>query len=190
MGSASTHLGGRFGGLEGRKLEAGDVLHVRRRGISRIRPPKPGALDALPSNDNIRVTRSSQQDWFGHTAFEKLFSSPYVVSAQSDRAGLRLTGESIWPERRTQLLTDGNPLGAIQIPQDGQPIILFVDQQTTGGYPKIATVVAADRHVIGQLHPRDEVRFAEVSIAEALRLLRQQEHWLYNIFYEHCHHRP
>ena len=85
------------------------------------------------------------------------------------------------PREHRQLLTDGIPLGAIQVPQDGQPIILFVDQQTTGGYPKIANVIAADMHRIGQLRPRDEVRFAEVSIAEAIEALRAQERWLKKI---------
>jgi antagonist of KipI len=69
----------------------------------------------------------------------------------------------------SELLTDGIPLGAIQVPQDGQPIILFVDQQTTGGYPKIANVIAADIHRVGQLRPRDEVGLVEVSIAEACK---------------------
>ena len=82
------------------------------------------------------------------------------------------------PREQAELLTDGIPLGAIQVPQDGQPIILFVDQQTTGGYPKIANVIAADMHRVGQLRPRDEVRFAEVTIAEAVQALREQEQWL------------
>ena len=86
------------------------------------------------------------------------------------------------PSERSQLLTDGIPLGAVQVPQDGQPIILFVDQQTTGGYPKIANVIAADMHRIGQLRPRDQVRFSEVSIAEAVEALRQQERWLKELF--------
>jgi len=98
------------------------------------------------------------------------------------RAGLRLQGEAVSPRDKRQLLTDGIPLGAIQVPQDGQPIILFVDQQTTGGYPKIASVIAADMHRIGQLWPRDEVRFTQVSIAEAVEALRAQERWLKGIF--------
>src|SRR5271169_6758285 len=111
-----------------------------------------------------------------------LFSSAYVVTEQSDRAGLRLNGTTLQPREQSQLLTDGIPLGAIQVPQDGQPIILFVDQQTTGGYPKIANVIAADMHRIGQLRPRDEVRFTEVSMAEALDALREQGRWLKSIF--------
>ena len=85
------------------------------------------------------------------------------------------------PREQSELLTEGTPLGAIQVPRDGQPIILFVDQQTTGGYPKIANVIAADIHRVGQLRPRDEVRFVEVSIPEAIRILVEQERWLGDI---------
>jgi antagonist of KipI len=120
------------------------------------------------------VTKGAQQDWFAREAFEKLFSNTYVVSEQSDRTGLRLKGEAVQPRVKAELLTDGIPLGAIQVPQDGQPIILFVDQQTTGGYPKIANVIAADMHRVGQLRPRDEVRFAGVSLADAIEALREQ----------------
>jgi allophanate hydrolase subunit 2 len=77
------------------------------------------------------------------------------------------------------MLTEGVPLGAIQIPPDGQPIILFVEHQTTGGYPKPANVISADFWRLGQLRPRDEVRFEPVTIEQALDLLRQQEQWLY-----------
>ena len=128
------------------------------------------------------MTRGAQNDWFSHEMYAKLLSTPYQVTEQSDRAGLRLQGEAVPVSEKSQLLTDGIPLGAIQVPQDGQPIILFVDQQTTGGYPKIANVIAADMHRIGQLRPRDQVRFAEVSIAEAIEGLRRQELWLKGIF--------
>jgi antagonist of KipI len=77
------------------------------------------------------------------------------------------------------MLTEGVPLGAIQIPPDGQPIILFVEHQTTGGYPKPANVISADFWRLGQLRPRDEVRFERVTLEQASALLRQQEQWLY-----------
>ncbi len=177
MSSAATDVRGGFGGFEGRRLKAGDVLPVCSR-TSQLRKLRPGALDAVYRRDAIRVTRGAQQEWFGRDAFETLFSSTYTVRDQSDRTGLRLSGEPVRPQEQSQLLTDGIPLGAMQIPQDGQPIILFVDQQTTGGYPKIANVIAADMHKVGQLVPREKVRFQEVSIAEAIRLLREQECWL------------
>lgn len=181
MGSASTFIPGHFGGFKGRRAQSGDVLQVRRHDSFRVRSLCKGSLDVLRDPRALRVTKGSQQDWFGPEAFEKLFSTVYIVSEQSDRTGLRLKGEVFRPREQFELLTDGIPLGAIQVPQDGQPIILFVDQQTTGGYPKIANVIAADIHRVGQLRPRDEVRLAEVSIAEAIQALREQERWLREI---------
>ncbi len=182
MGSASTFVTGHFGGFRGRRLQSGDVLRIRRHRDAHIRSLRPGALDSLHSPGCLRLTKGPQQDWFEPEAFQNLFSSPYSVSEQSDRAGLRLKGQVARPRQQYELLTDGIPLGAIQVPPDGQPIILFVDQQTTGGYPKIANVIAADIHRVGQLRPRDEVRFAEVLIAEAVQALEEQEHWLSEIF--------
>jgi antagonist of KipI len=184
MGSASTDLAGHFGGHEGRTLQRGDVLRMKKQrapNTPSTRRLPTGALDSLYPRGPIRVTKGGQRDWFGGEAFEKLFSFAYTVSEDSDRSGLRLKGEAIRPRDASQLLTDGIPLGAIQVPQDGQPIILFVDQHTTGGYPKIANVIAADMHRVGQLRPREPVRFAEVTIAEAIRAAREQEEWLKRI---------
>ena len=182
MGSASTNMAGHFGGLEGRGLRKGDLLGVRKGPNSRMSVLKPRAVDGLYSREPLRVTRGAQHDWFGLEAFGTLLSSPYTVSDQSNRSGLRLAGESISPRVRSQLLTEGVSLGAIQVPQNEQPIILFVDQQTTGGYPKIATVISADLYRVGQLAPREQVRFIEIAIPEAIRLLREQEEWLKQIF--------
>ncbi len=92
--------------------------------------------------------------------------------------GIRLRGPAI-PSPAGHMLTEGVPLGAIQMPPGGQPIILFVEHQTTGGYPKPANVISADFWRLGQLRPRDEVRFERVTLEQALDLLRQQEQWLY-----------
>jgi antagonist of KipI len=182
MGSASTSLTGHFGGIEGRGLRKGDLLSVREGSNSHGRTLRPGAIDTLYSRGPIRVTRGAQHDWFDPEAFDTLLSSSYTVSEESNRSGLRLQGEPIPLRVGTQLLTEGVSLGAIQVPHNGQPIILFVDQQTTGGYLKIANVISADMHRVGQLRPRELVRFAEVTIPEAIRLLREQEEWLKYIF--------
>jgi antagonist of KipI len=182
MGSASTLVAARFGGAEGGRLRSDDVLHVRQHGSCRVRKLRTGALEALHHRGPLRVTKGAQQEWFSAATFEELFSGGYIVSEHSNRTGLRLKGESLRPREQSELLTDGIPLGAIQVPRDGQPIIMFVDQQTTGGYPKIANVIAADMHRVGQLRPRDEVRWAEVTIAEAVQLLREQEQRLQEIF--------
>ena len=182
MGSASTFVAAKFGGFQGRRLQSGDVLQVHKHDPSRVRSIPAGALDSLRVPRPFRVTKGAQQDWFGPEAFEKLFCGPYIVSEQSGRTGLRLKGETVRPHEQAELLTDGIPLGAIQVPQDGQPIILFVDQQTTGGYPKVANVIAADMHRVGQLRPRDQVRFAEATIPQAVQALREQEQWLREVF--------
>ena len=182
MGSASTFVAAYFGGFHGRRLQSGDALTVRKHDALRAGALRPGALDLLYGQSPLRVTKGAQQEWFTSEAFRKLCSSTYIVSEQSDRTGLRLKGEAMQLREQAELLTDGIPLGAIQVPQDGQPIILFVDQQTTGGYPKIANVIAADMHRVGQLRPRDEMRFAEVTIAKAVQALREQEQWLREIF--------
>jgi antagonist of KipI len=182
MGSTATDVRGGFGGFEGRRLKAGDVLPTRGAGNARTRKLKPGVLDAVSRHDTIRLTRGAQQEWFGPDAFDVLFSSPYSISDQSDRTGLRLKGQPLQPREKSQLLTDGIPLGAMQVPQDGQPIILFVDQQTTGGYPKIANVIMADMHHVGQLRPHEQVSFQEVSIPQATTLLKEQEQWLKDAF--------
>lgn len=183
MGSASTHLSAKFGGFEGRLLRRGDRLYVRS-AKGRARSTKSARLPLVgqPGDKILRITRGSQQDWFDSDAFATLFSNPFLVTDQSGRTGLRLKGSTIHPRITAQLLTDGVPLGAIQIPPDGQPIILSIDQQTTGGYPKIANVIAADLHLVGQLRARDPVRFAEVSIQQAIEELRRQELWIAEIF--------
>jgi biotin-dependent carboxylase-like uncharacterized protein len=182
MGSAATDVRGRFGGLEGRRLKVGDILPVRHGQPTPTRKLRPGVLDLVYRRNAIRVTRGAQQEWFVPEAFELLFTCAYSVTDQSDRTGLRLKGEPIHPREQSQLLTDGIPLGAIQVPQDGQPIILFVDQQTTGGYPKIANVIMADMHHVGQFRPHEKVRFCEVLIPQAITLLKEQERWLQNGF--------
>jgi allophanate hydrolase subunit 2 len=79
------------------------------------------------------------------------------------------------------MLTEGVALGAVQVPPGGQPIVLFVEHQTTGGYPKPANVISADFWRLGQLRPRDEVRFELITLDRALALLREQEQWLYSL---------
>jgi antagonist of KipI len=100
------------------------------------------------------------------------------VSEDSDRLGLRLEGGSIAPESTREMISEGVSLGAVQVTPSGQPIILFVEQQTAGGYPKIANVIEADLHCIGQLRPRDEITFARVSLEEARALWIAQQRLL------------
>ncbi|HET8547721.1 MAG TPA: biotin-dependent carboxyltransferase family protein [Bryobacteraceae bacterium] len=169
LGSASMHPAT---GIGGRPLRRGDVLRLGSRAVHDARwagtPWRPQC------GGRLRVTAGPQSDWFDNGVF---FSSVYKVDPDSNRAGLRLRGAAI-EAPRAQLLTEGVSLGAVQVPAGGQPIVLFVDQTTTGGYPKIANVVTADLWRVGQLRPGDEVSFELVSIEHALKLLREQERML------------
>ena len=102
-------------------------------------------------------------------------ATEWRVDLACDRMGIRLTGPKILPVTPRELVTEGVPLGAIQVPPGGLPIVLFVEHQTTGGYPKIANVIAADLARLSGLAPRDPVRFEMVPLTEAREILRAQE---------------
>lgn len=172
MGSASVHV---MTGVGGRALRTGEVLAIGNGAIRRPRNPARG-VPGYTRGGLLRVTPGPQAEWFAG----ELYAGPYVVSEESNRMGLRIRGAAI-PSRSGHMLTEGVALGAIQVPPDGQPIILFVEHQTTGGYPKPANVISADFWRLGQLRPRDEVRFEEIAIHQAVDLLRDQEQWLYSL---------
>jgi len=183
MNSCSTYLRAGIGGLEGRALRAGDQIASGKQTAGptcRLEPARAASLQLR--HGPMRVTAGLQYDWFGQEAVQRFQQQAFTVRDDSNRSGLRLQGEPVLPAQNRELLTEGVALGAVQIPADGQPIILFVDQQTTGGYPKIANVVAADLWRVGQLRPRDEVRFSFVKIPEAIELLRLQEQALRTAF--------
>jgi len=172
MDSASTHL---VTGVGGRPLRKGDVLPI---GNEAVRRPRGKCRDVplYHAGGALRVTDGPQADWFAG----ELYRGEYAISEESNRMGLRLRGLAM-PSPAGHMLTEGVPLGAIQVPPDGQPIILFVEHQTTGGYPKPANVISADFWRLGQLRPRDQVRFERVTIEQALELMQQQEQWLRSI---------
>jgi biotin-dependent carboxylase-like uncharacterized protein len=175
LGSASTHLFTGLGGCEGRALRRGDELKI---GSAAIRQPRTAAVPrpAEGARGVLRVTSGPQAEWFG----DDLYQSVYQVAEDSNRMGLRLTGSTLSPHTG-QMITAGVTLGAVQSPPGGQPIILFVDHQTTGGYPIVANVISADLWRVGQLRPRDSVSFEPVTLDEAIELLRTQEEWLHGL---------
>jgi allophanate hydrolase subunit 2 len=143
-----------------------------------------GFLEELSRTNQgpLRVTRSVQHGWFGPHEVRLFREQVFTVNPASNRSGVRLSGEPVFPLVKQEMLTEGVALGAVQIPPDGQPIILFIDQQTTGGYPKIANVIAADLSRVGQLRPHDRVRFHFVTISEAIEALQRQENLLHQAF--------
>jgi biotin-dependent carboxylase-like uncharacterized protein len=179
LGSASTHALSGLGGFEGRALRKGDRLEIgAANSLLGKRNVSPEALERLRPSKVLRVTEGPQSDWFGESGWKMLCGSTFRVTEQSNRMGIRLEGPRVPVDARREMITEGVSLGAIQVTPSGQPIILFVEQQTTGGYPKIANVISADMHSLGQLRPRDEVRFEGIEMDEALALLREQEELL------------
>ena len=176
LGSASTHLLSGLGGYQGRALRKGDVLQIgpatapfRKNTI----PPK--ALEPLSPRKLLRVTPGPQSDSFPESSRHRFYAGMYRIAEDSNRMGLRLEGPPITQASSGEMITEGVALGAVQITAGGLPIILFVEQQTTGGYAKIANVISADLHSLGQLRPRDEIRFQQVDWETARSLLIEQE---------------
>ena len=173
LGSSSTHLMTRIGGYEGRDLKKGDQINFGYSTTS-IEPEK---LEKIfePDRSVLRVTKGLQYDRFDNKIRDVFFRERFKVSQRSNRMGLRTEGPEIKAGITDEILTEGLPIGAVQVPGDGHPIISFVDHQTTGGYPKIANVIAADLCKVGQLKPGDEFKFQLVSMAEAEKLYFEQE---------------
>jgi biotin-dependent carboxylase-like uncharacterized protein len=164
LGSRSTDLRGGFGGLGGRALRAGDVL-------SAPLLPDPflhaGASAPLPplSDQPVRLWPGPHGRRFTRRAHTLLYQARWQVSPTSDRMGLRLLGPPLPQRQPAEVPSLGLPTGAVQVPPDGQPIVLLADHQPTGGYPVIACVVQADLPRLAQLAPGESLRFAPASPA-------------------------
>lgn len=173
LGSRSTCVRAGFGGHAGRVLRDGDELPVpvcSRRPVGRWWLA-PAALPAYSAAPEVRVVRGAQADEFG----PQLAGAAFTVTPQSDRMGVRLSGAPLSRGGVGELPSATVVPGTIQVPPDGQPIVLMADAQTIGGYPQVAHVIGVDLPLVAQLRPGDRVRFREVSLAEAHALLRAAE---------------
>jgi len=179
LGSASTHLLSGSGGFQGRALRKGDVLRFGPApGKIRLRRASQGLLFSLKPRKILRVTDGPQADQFSQEARNAFSHQTFRVTDQSDRLGVRLDAPPLPSPPPASMITEPVPLGAIQITPAGQAIILGVDQQTTGGYPKIANVIGVDLHRVGQLRPHIEIRFERTSLAVARALWIERERLL------------
>ena len=184
FGSASTHLQSALGGFEGRGLKKGDQIEIKSPASScEKRIIRQELFQSFLPQERlpvaIRVTDSIHTELFSAEALQAFHATDYTVTDRSNRLGLRLEGTPLPDDDRlSEVLTTGVCLGSIQISPDGQPTLLFVEQQLTGGYPQIACVISADLPRVGQLRPHDRVRFEKVSIEQATSAFRSQEEWL------------
>ena len=174
LGSASTYVRGGIGGIDGRALRRGDFVPLEMDRAS-ARPDLRPSLWMPPTGDQpIRVVLGPQQEYFTEAAVATLLAGEFRVSRNADRMGMRLDGPLLRHRSGWDIVSDAIATGAIQVPGSGQPIVLLADHQTTGGYPKIATVVSADLPVIGRRRPGDPVRFAAITVEAAEALCRDE----------------
>ena len=182
MGSRSTHVKSNIGGLEGRALCAGDHLksgQARPTILERRLPQQ--YVPEYGNESELRVIMGPQDDYFTEVGIHTFLSSEYTVSIKADRMGYRLEGPCIEHRAGADIISDGIPLGAVQVPGDGLPIVLLSDRQTTGGYTKIATVITVDINKLAQAKPGDKVRFLKITEGEAHQSLKEYEQTIYTL---------
>lgn len=184
MGSRSSYVRGGFGGFAGRALRKGDVLQAPD-ASSRPAPRGPGVRPILPSSVPreprgqavpLRVMPGEHWALFTPAAREALLQAEFRITAQSDRMGYRLEGPPLERSTPGELVSEAMSFGTIQVPNDGQPIVLMAERHGTGGYPKIAHVISVDLPRLAQLGPQQTLRFQAVTLetAQALYLQREQ----------------
>ncbi len=180
MGSRSTYLRAGIGGLNGRSLMPGDELPLGESvGKPRLKKIPEGLIHEYKHEQTIRIISGPEAHYFEIAGLRSFLSTEYTVTAQSDRMGYRLSGEPIkHKEGMTNNISAGISLGTVQVPGDGQPIILMADRQTSGGYARIANVITADLTLIAQMRPGDIVRFREISMDNAQHLYLERKNHL------------
>ena len=164
-------------------MKTGDVLHVGNEGGLRTLPTTlpeeyTGRYD---QERTLRVIMGPQDDMFTAEGIRTFLESKYTVSNEADRMGYRLEGQKIEHVGKADIISDALPEGAVQVPAHGMPIVMMADRQTTGGYPKIATVIGPDLSLLAQACPGDTVRFHSCSDKEALNILRSEEQRYFDI---------
>ncbi|KKB37500.1 biotin-dependent carboxyltransferase family protein [Bacillus thermotolerans] len=200
MNSKSTYLRGEIGGYEGRALQAGDRLRLnemperaiplfqqlKRIGRSRSYTATNWSINSarficLKKPSTVRVMRGAEFDRFNQLSQTQFFEQDFQITPKSDRMGYRMSGPGLELKEPFELVSEAVSHGTIQVPQDGNPIILLADRQTTGGYPRIAQVATVDLPIIAQLKPGEKIRFKEITLEEAEQLYLEQEEWIQEV---------
>lgn len=177
MGSRSTNLKCKLGGLDGRPLKAGDIVPCRdvydefHKHLIHSAPKEDFGSDEI----TVRVLLGPQDDYFTDYGIKTFLNSTYTVTNESDRMGCKLSGEKIEYKNTVDIISDGIVFGSIQIPRTGNPIIMLADRQTTGGYAKIATVISVDLPLLAQARPGTKVHFELIDRQKSERLLKQEQ---------------
>lgn len=190
LGSKSTYLRANIGGFKGRAIQKGDIIPIGEGNKDLFQRVEKGGINwsinfkeliCFKQDIVIRMVKGTEFDRFDKVNRETLLKNAYTLTIQSDRMGYRLDGSPISLTDKFELLSEGVTFGTIQIPPNGQPIILMADRQTTGGYPKIGQVITADLPSLAQLQPTATIRFKEVSLEEAETVFIENELAINNI---------
>jgi len=177
LGSRSTYTRANVGGMDGRPLKGGDVLSTGQ-DVSSAAVPLCLPDQFVRRHDQeiaLRVILGPQDDMFTPGGVRTLLASKYTISPEADRMGYRLEGPKIEHVDKADIISDALPLGAVQVPAHGMPIVMMADRQTTGGYVKMATVIGPDLSLLAQGKQGDTVRFSRCSDEEAVEALRREE---------------
>ena len=177
LNSKTTHVMSGMGCFMGRPLKKGDILEIDKNNKINI-TNIPNNLGEI-NTSKIRINKGLQSSYFSDSTWAAFTSKMFTVSEVFSRMGIRLKGNPIHSSKGNEILTEGIPLGAIQVPGGGEPIISFVEHQTTGGYPKIANVISADLCKVGQLKPGDKFQFELISFEDA-EILRLEQEAIFN----------
>lgn len=189
FGSRATHVISRIGGLFGRALASGDTLSIGRQTAAMVRRrasacsarPEPvegpaGGVFPMPQGSaRVRVLPGPDEEAFGSDAMHVLTDARYQITSASNRMGYRLAGPALAMTAQADQISEATPAGSLQIPPSGEPILLMADCQTTGGYPRLATVISADLPIAGQLAPGDWIRFEPCDRTSAIAALMARE---------------
>ncbi|MEY8599722.1 biotin-dependent carboxyltransferase family protein [Staphylococcus shinii] len=172
--SYSTHTRSKIGGYHGRALKSSDVITCQQNKMYTERIGLSCPVDTL-NQELIHIIEGPQIERFSDEAKQKLVNENFEISEKSDRMGFRLQGENIAPIESADIISEPLALGSIQVPNDGNPIILLNDKQTVGGYTKIATVCAADLPILAQKKPNETIKFEWITVEAATEKLKQKE---------------
>ncbi|MCM3789156.1 biotin-dependent carboxyltransferase family protein [Domibacillus indicus] len=191
MNSKSTYIRGEIGGFKGRALQEGDLIplgeensfsrKIKKVLQSKLKQRSFASVDwyvpfeRYVNKSVVRVLKGTEFEKFSESSQKQFFEQEFQITPQSDRMGYRLSGASLGLKQPFELLSEAVANGTIQVPSDGNPIVLLADRQTTGGYPRIGQIAAADLPIIAQMKPGDRVRFQEISLYEAEQLYMERE---------------
>ncbi|TJX14209.1 biotin-dependent carboxyltransferase family protein [Tissierella creatinini] len=176
MGSKSTYIRGKLGGLEGRKITNGDELTLGEKTLSDTGTYIPkNFIPIYPKEYTLRIILGPQDDYFTEEGIQTFLNSTYKITSEADRMGYRLDGPLITHKKGADIISDGIVFGSVQVPGSGLPIIMMSDRGTTGGYTKIATVVTPDLSILAQMAPGTTLTFEKADVYESHKIYKEYE---------------